>query len=70
LGYTNIIEQNANAHFMICIDDIPQGITTGEALPFNNQVSEAWYSLEGVQFNSKPTASGIYIYKGKKVVIK
>ena len=70
MGYTNIIDQNANARFMICIDDIPQGITTGDALPFNDQVSEAWYSLEGVQLDGKPTGKGIYIFKGKKVVMK
>ena len=70
LGYTNIIEQNANACFMFFIDDIPQGITTGQALPFNDSVSETWYTLEGVQLNGKPTKKGIYIINGKKRILK
>jgi alpha-amylase len=29
-----------------------------------------WYTLQGVRLNSKPTAAGIYIHEGKKVVVK
>ena len=29
-----------------------------------------WYSLDGRQLNGQPTRKGLYIYKGKKVVIK
>ena len=32
--------------------------------------SGAWYSLDGRQLNGQPTKKGLYIYKGKKVVIK
>ena len=32
--------------------------------------SEAWYTLNGVRLNGKPTKKGIYINNGKKVVIK
>jgi hypothetical protein len=32
--------------------------------------SGAWYSLDGRQLNGQPTKNGLYIYKGKKVVIK
>ena len=31
--------------------------------------SGAWYSLDGRQLNGQPTKKGLYIYKGKKVVI-
>ena len=40
--------------------------TTGE-VSFD---SEAWYTLDGVRLSGKPTARGIYINNGKKVVIK
>lgn len=31
---------------------------------------DAWYTLHGVRINSKPTQSGIYVYKGKKVLVR
>ena len=31
---------------------------------------EAWYDLSGLKLNGKPTAKGIYIKDGKKIVIK
>jgi hypothetical protein len=30
----------------------------------------AWYTLDGVKVNGKPTCKGLYIHGGKKVVIK
>ena len=36
----------------------------------NNQFNEIWYALDGLKFNKKPTRKGIYLQKGKKVVIK
>ena len=32
--------------------------------------SAAWYTLDGVKVNGKPTCKGLYIHGGKKVVIK
>nr|AGH13993.1 hypothetical protein [Prevotella sp. Sc00028] len=32
--------------------------------------SEAWYTLDGVRLNGKPTKKGLYINNGKKIVIK
>ena len=34
--------------------------------------ADVWYSLDGrrIANGQKPTAKGIYIYKGKKVVVK
>ena len=29
-----------------------------------------WYTVNGVQLQEKPTRPGLYIYNGKKVVIK
>ena len=30
----------------------------------------AWYSLSGVRLDIKPTAKGVYIHQGRKVVVK
>ncbi|MBR4268594.1 MAG: hypothetical protein IKQ47_02265 [Prevotella sp.] len=32
--------------------------------------SEAWYTLDGVRLSGKPTQKGLYINKGKKVVVE
>ena len=32
--------------------------------------SDAWYTINGVKLDKEPTKPGLYIYKGKKVVIK
>ncbi|MBP5392423.1 MAG: hypothetical protein J6Y59_01235 [Bacteroidaceae bacterium] len=31
---------------------------------------ESWYTLSGVKLNTRPTEIGIYIWKGKKVIVK
>jgi len=33
-----------------------------------SEYSESWYDLSGRKLNGKPKASGIYIYKGKKII--
>ena len=35
-----------------------------------NDKAGGWYSLDGRQLNRKPTQKGIYLFKGKKVVVK
>ena len=49
----------------------------GSATGINNAVVDndkyadnAWYTLSGLKMNSQPTAAGVYIHQGKKVVIK
>ena len=32
-------------------------------------IDNAWYSLSGVRFDSKPTAKGVYIHQGRKEVV-
>ena len=36
----------------------------------NGEGSDYWYSLDGRRLNDKPSCAGVYIYKGKKMVIK
>jgi hypothetical protein len=47
-------------------DDETTGITTTN---YTNK-TDAWYDLQGRRLSGKPTARGIYINNGKKVVIK
>lgn len=42
----------------------------GVSANYNGVTDEAWYSLDGVRLSGKPTQRGMYINKGKKVVIK
>lgn len=43
------------------------GITTTDYTNFTNG---AWYTLDGKKLDSKPTAKGLYIYNGVKIIIK
>ena len=38
--------------------------------PLTSDFSDVWYDLSGRRLNAKPTAKGIYIMNGRKVVIK
>ena len=49
--------------------------TTGVVSMYNEQCTmnnkaDAWYTVNGVKLDGKPTAKGMYIKNGKKVVIK
>ena len=50
-------------------DDETTGITTTNDANYTNK-TDAWYDLQGRRVSGKPTAKGIYINNGKKVVIK
>lgn len=52
--------------FSLNFDDDPTGIITTDYMDKDG----AWYSLDGRKYSAKPTAKGLYINKGKKVVIK
>ena len=49
--------------------------TTGVVELKNGRIEElksagAWYSIDGVKLDKKPTRKGLYIFNGKKIVIK
>ncbi len=46
------------------------GQTGIETIRTANDGNGKWYSLDGRQLNAKPTAKGVYIRQGQKVVIK
>ena len=50
------------------------GETTGIALVDNGKMiidneADAWYTLDGCKLNGKPTARGVYIHGGRKIVV-
>ena len=46
------------------------GATTGiEDIAADNEDHGAWYTLDGVKVNEKPTVKGLYIHNGKKVIV-
>lgn len=55
-------------------DDNASGIETVDAdaqlSTVNSQQEDVWYTLQGVQLDSKPTEKGIYILNGRKVAIQ
>lgn len=53
--------------FSLNFDDDPTGIITTDYI---TDKAGAWYSLDGRKYNAKPTAKGLYIHHGKKIVIK
>ena len=46
------------------------GGTDGIHLMRNNVDQNAWYSLEGVKQNGKPSQKGVYIHHGKRIIIQ
>ena len=50
--------------------DVSLGGATGiEDIAADNEDHGAWYTLDGVKVNGKPTAKGLYIHNGKKVIV-
>ena len=50
-------------------DDGTTGVIS-QLSTLNSQLSDVWYSLDGRKLNAKPTAKGIYVNNGRKVVIR
>lgn len=72
---TNV--QNPAKFTFIFADELfgqSQGITTAvENIDVQKQIMEGsaeWYNMNGQKLNGKPTASGLYIINGKKVLVK
>ena len=51
----------------IIIDDISSGIIP---LAYLFDDNDAWYTIQGVKLDVKPTKPGIYVHGGRKIVIK
>ena len=51
-------------------EETPTGIINSQLSIVNSSEAGAWYSLDGRKLKGKPTASGIYINNGKKVLVR
>ena len=60
-----------NDYFVFAFGPLNVTSTTGiEDTTVPHTMSGKWYDLNGRQLSGKPTAKGIYIYKGKKLIVK
>ena len=50
---------------LLCMETAVNGLENAQG-----KVEGMWYDLNGRQLTSKPTAKGIYLNNGRKVVIK
>ena len=55
---------------MLIWDEETDGIEIVQTSTVKSQHDDAWFTLDGRQLSGKPTAKGLYIVNGKKVIIK
>jgi alpha-amylase len=59
--------KDGNGHYLV--NDVTS--TTGiNSITAEKSSGKYWYSLSGVRYNGKPSAPGIYVHEGKKVVLR
>ena len=63
----DVLRDFGGAVLMTVTKEDPSAINT---VGVDTKADNAYYNLQGVKFNSKPNAAGIYIHNGKKVIIK
>ena len=69
-AYFNIPVPAAASSFVINFgDDISDATRLNDNVKIkNDKEADAWYTLDGLKLQGEPTAKGVYIYNGKKVV--
>lgn len=68
-AYLTYNETSSGAKYhIVFLDNETTGIN--QVVPQDIVQSDEWYDLSGRKLNGMPTGKGIYIYKGRKVVIK
>lgn len=72
LSIAKTLTSNAKRFNLIFEDGQTTGISTVNMSADSNSAtsSDVWYTLQGTRLPAKPTAAGIYINGGRKVVIK
>jgi hypothetical protein len=68
-AYFTTSAQNARP-FIPVFEDAPTGIKDIPLLLDRVQGNNAWYTLDGRKLKGKPVKSGVYIYNGKKAVVR
>ena len=76
--YTGILDDDQRAEiagktlkpFISENPTVIQPISFDNMAPEINNYSDYWYSIDGRQFKRKPTSKGLYIHKGRKIIIR
>ena len=65
-------QQAVKTRSFLSIGDFDDGITgiKEKVIENSENLSDAWYSLDGRRLSTPPTAKGLYIHAGKKVLVK
>ena len=58
---------NAGANIQMVFDKTTE---ISEKVAVNGEETDTWYTLDGMKLEKKPTRKGVYIFKGKKQVVK
>jgi hypothetical protein len=66
-AYFQLLDANARS-FVLDLDDETTGLEMMS--DGRGKMSDVWYDMQGQKLQGKPTAKGVYIVNGKKVVIK
>lgn len=68
-AYLELPRSSASKQFVVMsFDDIPTGIDTPQIA--TEPSDGAYYTLQGMRVNGRPTRPGIYINNGKKVIVR
>lgn len=67
---TSELPSAAAEGIMLVWDEETDGIEIVQTSTVKSQHDDAWFTLDGRQLSGKPTAKGLYIVNGKKVIIK
>lgn len=72
VGTQQAKEKTGDPRWLVEFDETLSGIEgiTTDGSSVNGANNDAWYNLQGVRVNGKPTQKGIYIHNGKKIVVK
>ncbi len=66
----NDVEDGVRAFVLNFGDDEANGILSVSAESSREALPAAWYTLDGRRLDGQPTAKGLYIHGGKKVIVK
>ena len=74
-AFFELTDPNAKAREFVMNFEEGSEETTGIESMYNvqctmNNSADAWYTIDGVKLKGKPSAKGVYINRGKKVVMK
>lgn len=57
-------------HFQWICEGAPTAVDAVRTLPVTLSFSDDWYTLDGRKLNGRPTQKGVYINKGRKILLK